>query len=148
VIGAGCSSAPAESDGGNDQHASRAMKFSACMRDHGVSKFPDPDASGELTIDGVLNGSSLDPDGPAWKKAISACKDVLPAGFTGDKRSAQQQERALAFAQCMRDNGVKDFPDPTADGPLIMVDGAHSIPGFQAAVDKCRADLSAALGNR
>ena len=37
------------------------MKFAECMRDNGVSEFPDPDASGELTIDGVVNGSSLDP---------------------------------------------------------------------------------------
>jgi hypothetical protein len=147
LVAAGCSSAPTETGGAN-QNATRAMKFAACMRDSGVSRFPDPDASGELTVDGVLNGSSLDPDSPAWKQAIDACKDLQPAGFTGHKRSAEQQADALEFAQCMRDNGVEDFPDPTADGPLIMVNGAHSIPGFHAAVDKCRADLAAALGNR
>ena len=70
------------------------MKFAECMRDNGVGEFPDPDASGELTIDGVANGSSLDPDAAAWKKAISACKDLQPSGFTGHKRSAQEQKRA------------------------------------------------------
>ena len=30
------------------------MKFSECMRENGVKEFPDPDASGELTIDGVV----------------------------------------------------------------------------------------------
>ncbi len=115
------------------------------MRDHGVTEFPDPDASGTLTIDGVVNGSSLDPGTPAWKKAIGSCKDLQPSGFTGHKRSAEQQEAALRFARCMRDNGVEDFPDPTADGPLIHVNGAHSIPGFQAAVQKCRAVMAGAL---
>jgi hypothetical protein len=145
LIVAGCSDAPAE-------HASptpdKAMKFAACMREHGVKDFPDPDASGELTIDGVLNGSSLDPDGPAWKQAMAACKGLEASGFTGHKRSAAQQKSALRFAQCMRDHGVKDFPDPTADGPLINVNGAHSIPGFQAAVDKCHEALAGALERR
>ncbi len=52
---------------------------------------------------------------------------------------------ALKFAQCMRDSGVKDFPDPTDTGPLINVNGARSSPGFQAAVGKCRDYLSGAL---
>ena len=90
------------------------------MRENGVSEFPDPDASGGLTIDGVVNGSSLDPSTAAWKEAIAACKELQPPGFTGDgRRSAEEQEAALEFAQCIRDNGVKDFPDPTPDGPLV-----------------------------
>ena len=66
------------------------MKFAECMRENGVSEFPDPDASGELTIDGVVNGSSLDPSAAAWKKAIGACKDLQPPGFMG----AQAERRA------------------------------------------------------
>jgi hypothetical protein len=89
------------------------------MRTNGVKAFPDPDASGVLTIDGIANGSSLDTNSAAWKKAINACRDLEPAGFTGHKRSAQQQANALIFARCVRDNGVKDFPDPDPDGPLV-----------------------------
>jgi hypothetical protein len=151
LISAGCSNAPADtgtgSGGGNTNAATReqAMKFAQCMRDNGVSEFPDPDASGALTIDGIANGSSLDTNTAAFKQALSACKDLEPPGFTGGTRSPEQQKAALKFAQCMRDNGVKDFPDPTDTGPLINVNGAHSIPGFQAAVDKCR-DLLAGAG--
>ena len=69
------------------------------MRDNGVKQFPDPDASGELTIDGVLNGSSLDPDAPAWKTAIAACKDLQPSGFTGGgKRTPKQQSASQVCA--------------------------------------------------
>jgi hypothetical protein len=90
------------------------------MRDNGVSEFPDPDASGGLTIDGVLNGSSLDPSTSVWRNAIGACKDLQPAGFMGDEDiSAEEQEVRLEFAQCIRDNGVKDFPDPAEDEPLV-----------------------------
>jgi hypothetical protein len=126
VISAGCSNAPATTSAGNNTAGSSsatthemAMKFAQCMRDNGVSEFPDPDPSGELTLDGVLNGTSLDPNTSAWKRAISACKDLQPPGFTGHKRSSAQQQAALKFAQCVRDNGVKDFPDPTPDSPLI-----------------------------
>jgi hypothetical protein len=131
----------------------QAVKFSECMRDNGVKGFPDPDASGELTIDGVLNGSSLDPNSAAWKKAIDACTDLEPPGFTGHRRSAQEQEGALKFAQCMRDNGVKDFPDPTPDSPLIDTEQIPSMEGksprsdpvFTGALEKC-GDLVSAAG--
>jgi hypothetical protein len=160
-IGAGCSNGSAENGnaGGGGKKATnrnKAMKFAECMRDNGVSAFPDPNASGELTIDGIANGSSLDTSTAAFKQAISACKDLEPPGFMGRKRSAQEQKKALEFAQCMRDNGVKDFPDPTADGPLIDTTripsaagrGARSIPGFQAAVDRCTGIYSGELGLR
>jgi hypothetical protein len=160
LIGAGCgSNAPSETgtaSGTDSANTARekGMKFAECMRDNGVSAFPDPDASGELTIDAVANGSSLDTNTAAFKKAISACKDLEPPGFIGQKRSAQKQESALKFAQCMRDNGVRDFPDPTPNEPLIDTNripsaagrGARSIPGFEAATQTCGAIYSRELG--
>ncbi len=103
LIGVGCSDAPDENGSAADANADyeNAVKFAECMRDNGVSEFPDPDASGRLTIDGVLNGSSLDPSTPAWKTAIGACEDLQPPGSTGQKRRAEQQDAALEFAQCI-----------------------------------------------
>ena len=66
-----------------------------------------------MTIDGVVNGSSLDPSTAAWKQAIGACKDLQPPGFTGhEAERPSSRTAALEFAQCIRENGVKDFPDP------------------------------------
>jgi hypothetical protein len=158
LIGAGCSDAPDENGSAGNTNAAnqkQAVKFAECMRDNGVSEFPDPDASGRLTIDGVVNGSSLDPSTPAWQNAIGACEDLQPPGFTGDEDiSAEEQEVRLEFAQCMRDNGVEDFPDHTENGPLIDTSripsaagmGARSIPGFQAAADTCTDVYSGELG--
>ena len=157
LISAGCgSNAPSEtgSAGGADTgggERDKAVKFAACMREHGVSDFPDPNASGELTIDGIVNGSSLDPSTAAWKEAIGACKDLQPPGFTGHKRRAEQQDAALAFARCMRENGVKDFPDPAPDAPLVdtnripssATDGGMTM--LNAAMRKC-SDFSDELG--
>jgi hypothetical protein len=157
VIGAGCSNAPAGTATGNSAGNTaaatheQAEQFATCMRANGVREFPDPNASGELTIDAIANGSSLDTNSAAFKQAISACKDLEPPGFTGDKRSPEQQKAALTFAQCIRDNGVPDFPDPTPDGPLVDTNripsaarsGGLSI--LNAAMQKCR-DFAAAAG--
>jgi len=66
LIGAGCSNEPAENGGAGKTSADyeNAVKFSECMRDNGVSEFPDPDASGslhELGYDADA-GVDLDPD--------------------------------------------------------------------------------------
>jgi hypothetical protein len=161
LISAGCSNAPAGTGtggntgtgGGNATTASRdqAVKFAECMRANGVREFPDPNASGQLTIDAIANGSSLDTNSAAFKQAISACKDLELAGFTGHKRSAQEQANALKFAQCIRDNGVKDFPDPDPEGPLVDTNRIPSAAGnggmsnLNAAMQKCRG-LAASAG--
>jgi hypothetical protein len=152
----GCgSSAPDETGAGSSgnhtaANAQKAVKFAECMRSNGVSGFPDPDASGKLTIDAVANGSSLDTSAPAFKQAISACKRLEPAGFTGSKRSSQQQQAALKFAQCIRANGVPDFPDPIPNGPLVdtnRIPSSNSPGGLSilnAAMRKCRGAAAAA----
>jgi hypothetical protein len=156
LSGAGCSNAGDGGSGGEEQAANRAsaMKFAACVRANGVREFPDPDASGGLTIDGVLNGSSLDPNSPAWKAAMGACKDLEPPGFTGDHEvSAEEQEARLEFARCMRENGVNDFPDPVNGEPLVDTnripssasDGGMSI--LNAAMRTC-GDLAAEATGR
>jgi len=154
LISACGSSAPAPSGGGGNNtaaHAQKAVKFAECMRSNGVSQFPDPGASGKLTIDAVANGSSLDTSAPAFKQAISACKNLEPAGFMGSKRSSQQQQAALKFAQCIRANGVPDFPDPVPNGPLVdtnRIPSSNSPGGMSilhAAMQKC-GDAAAAAG--
>ncbi len=128
----------------------KAVKFSQCMRSNGVSDFPDPNASGQLTIDAIANGSGVDTNTPAFQQALSACKDLEPPGFTGSTRSAQQQEAGLKFAQCIRDNGVPDFPDPTPDGPLVdtnRIPSAATSGGMSllhAAMQECRSFAAAA----
>ena len=155
LISACGSSTPAEtgSSGANNtaNNLDKAVKFAQCMRNNGVSQFPDPNASGQLTIDGIANGSSLNPNTPAFQQALSACNDLEPPGFMGYTRTAPQQEAALKFAQCIRANGVKDFPDPVPNGPLVDTNRIPSAaePGemsaLHAAMQKC-SDAAAAAG--
>ncbi len=156
VLVAGCSSTTGDTGSSSssgstaDSTHDKAVKFAECMRGNGVGAFPDPDATGSLTIDAIANGSSLDTSSAAFEQALTACKDLEPPGFTGHERSPEQQKVALKFAQCMRDNGVKDFPDPGPDDPIIDTNRIPSAnqPGgmsiLDAATGKCESFLAGA----
>lgn len=157
VLISGCGSMADTGSGSSDATAAnhtKAVKFSECMRANGVSNFPDPDSSGNLTIDQVANGSKLDTNSPAFQQAISACKSLEPSGFTGSKRSAKQQSAARQFAQCVRHSGVPDFPDPAPNGPLVDTNRIPSaatdagMSALHAAMHKCGAIYGAELGVR
>jgi hypothetical protein len=158
LISACGSSAPANTGGSGSSHslevAQKGVKFAECMRSHGIGEFPDPSATSKLTIDAVANGSSVDTSTPAFTQALNACKALEPAGFTGATRTAQQQSAALKFAACIRQNGVKDFPDPVNGQPLVNTDRIPSTgqPGgmtvLNAAMHKCSALGAAAMRAR
>lgn len=123
------------------------MKFTACMRSHGVPNFPDPDAHGTITI---TVSTSLNPSSPLFEKAVGDCKHLLPAG-TAPSPALQQRMKAgaLAFAACMRSHGVPRYPDPTFSNGGVSQSISRrngvdpSSPIFQAAQKTCRGALSA-----
>jgi hypothetical protein len=160
VISAGCgSNAPSEtgtassagtgSSGANKKLTARdkAVKFSECIRAHGVRDFPDPDEKNQFQY-----GVSVSP--AVWKQATTACKDLQPPGTLSGKRTPKQQSASLRFAQCVRDNGVKDFPDPVNGEPLIDTTKIPSSnqPGgmtiLNAATHKCGGILDLAAGGQ
>jgi hypothetical protein len=60
--------------------------------------------------------------------------------------TASPQQTGLAFAKCMRSNGLPNFPDPTAGGGFFIHAGAGidpSSPAFKAAQAKCHELLPA-----
>ena len=153
LITTGCSTSSGDSESGTGTF-DQAVAFAQCMRSHGLAEFPDPDASGELTIDGILNGSSLDPDSSLWKRAVAACEDLQPPGFTGTRRTSAQQAASLEFARCVRENGVRDFPDPDPNGPLVDTNripslaAGGSLAGLNAAMKTCGALFGERVGVR
>jgi hypothetical protein len=151
LIGAGCGSKDTAhtSATASPKRASareKAVRFAECIRAHGVADFPDPNARNEFEY-----GVSVTP--AVWKRATTACKDLQPPGTLSSKRTHREQSDALKFAQCMRDNGVKDFPDPANGEPLVDTTKVPSLgdrsprtdPVFAPAMDKCRVALQAAL---
>jgi hypothetical protein len=101
---------------------SNADKYPACMRDHGVTNFPDPQVNGNhLTLQ--ITPSII--ASPAFKSAQKTCAYLLPAGAgqTNGPSPAQQKARTeglLAFAACIRKHGFARFPDPTSQGQLTL----------------------------
>ena len=153
VIAAGCgSNGPARTSAtatASPKKASareKAVRFAECIRAHGVADFPDPNAKNEFEY-----GVSVTP--AVWKRATTACKDLQPPGTLSSKRTPKEQSGALKFAQCMRDNGVRDFPNPTNGEPLVDTTKIPSLgdrsprtdPVFAPAMDKCSVALQAAL---
>ena len=51
--------------------------------------------------------------------------------------SASAGTGPVAFAQCMRSDGVSNFPDPQG-GHFLISNSVENSPGFQAAVQKCQ----------
>jgi hypothetical protein len=70
------------------------------------------------------------------------------------KRTPKQQSASLRFAQCVRDHGVKDFPDPVNGEPLIDTTKIPSSnkPGgmtiLNAATHECGKVLDLAAGGQ
>src|SRR4051812_24849017 len=157
LISAGCgSNAPSETrtagsaDTGATKKATdqdQAVKFAECIREHGVPHFPDPDAKGDFVF-------GIDVSPAVWQKAVNACKALEPPGALSAKRSPKQQSAALRFADCMRTNGVKDFPDPANGEPLVDTTRIPSSdrPGgmtiLNAAMKKCGSVLGLAAGGQ
>jgi len=118
------------------------VAYAACMRAHGLPKYPDPDAHGVITI---TVSAALDPASPAFRRAVAACGHLVPAG-KGPSPAQQQRMRAaaLGFAKCMRAHGVPGYPDPTfgPGGTVSQGLDARAIhprsPIFQAAQKTCR----------
>jgi hypothetical protein len=61
----------------------QALKFSACMRAHGVPKFPDPQFSGGKATLRLDRRNGIDPSSPRFQAAQKACESLVPGGPKG-----------------------------------------------------------------
>lgn len=99
---------------------SQALRFSECMRAHGLPSFPDPSSGGGIHIE-VASG--LKPFSPAFRTAQAACHKLLPGGGPGAQHpSAALKAQMLRISECMRSHGVSGFPDPTYSPPSDPAD--------------------------
>jgi hypothetical protein len=127
----------------NVGNAALGAKFSACMRKHGVTNFPDPNGQGVIRFG---SGMGIDPSSPTFQSARSACQKLLPnGGEPTPAQQAQMQQQMLALSKCMRAHGIKDFPDPTDNGIRLRggpgSDLNPSNPQFQRAQNACKGHL-------
>jgi hypothetical protein len=81
--------------------------------------------------------------------AVSAAAPIVAAvilvaaacgsSSSNEAASSGDRDQGIAYAQCMRDNGVPDFPDPDAQGRFRGIGHEQQDnPQFRAAQEACR----------
>jgi hypothetical protein len=125
------------------------LAFAECMREHGVD-VPDPAPRGGTGGGQILIGPGQRIDEENFEEADAACRHHLEGVFDepSDEELQEMQDGALAFARCMRENGVEDHPDPKFENGgttlEISADDVMDDPDFEAAEEECRKHLPGA----
>jgi hypothetical protein len=155
TAGAPSGSAPSSSSNGDTGGATMmigggdALKFSQCMRAHGVKNFPDPNSQGQIQVG---SNSGIDSNSATVRSAGQACLKLVDGGNGPQPTPAEQakaRREALAFSVCMRKHGVPDYPDPNFSGGKITIhveanpssDLNPNSPTLQAAEQACQGML-------
>jgi hypothetical protein len=120
---AGASGSPQAAGSAN---SSSGLAYSRCVRAHGVSDFPDPGSSGQLSKQAVVTALRAVSDSRA-AAATGACERLNPAGQENPILTAQDQQDYLRAAACMRSRGITGFPDPTFPGGRLNLQIPASI---------------------
>ncbi|MGW1996521.1 hypothetical protein [Embleya sp. NPDC001921] len=120
-------------ESGDKNHA-LALKYAACMREHGVDMAdPEPGTDGS-----AIAGA---PDA-ATEAALKACARFMPVSGAGRQVTddAKTQDDALKLAQCLRAGGI-DVPDPQPGQGLSI-----PLTGDRAKLDKVMGDCGSGAG--
>jgi hypothetical protein len=96
--------------GASSDLAQAALVYGRCMRQHGID-VPDPQVEGDRIV--PQPPPEREAKTPRFRAASQACRTYLPpsGGPPPSSPSAQQRRQALAFATCMRQQGI-NLPDP------------------------------------
>jgi hypothetical protein len=145
VSSPGGSAASSPSAGGSS--AQSAVAYSACMRNHGVRNFPDPQRSGQIPKG---SAQELGVSTSLYRAAQRACQHLIPN--TGDTVEQQQELQCAQtgncpqavvqqwmsglrkLAQCLRTHGEPNWPDPIITSLAGHAPAPH-FPYEQAGID-------------
>lgn len=115
------------------------IKFSECMRAHGIANFPDPKPTGSIAFNAQ---SGVNPQSSQFQAAQRACKKYNPRASTTLKPAGPSKAVLIKYAKCMRAHGVANFPDPVPFpggtwGFELVGQVNQTSPSFQAANQAC-----------
>jgi hypothetical protein len=123
-------------------------EWASCQRSHGDPTQVDPtiDANGVIHITFPASVSGNGPVGLGPKGGPNGpCDAYLTAASTalngGHQPTRPDPAKLAKYAQCMRANGVPDFPDPSSGGLSIRISPGSDLnpqsPTFQSASKLC-----------
>ena len=125
LLSAACGGSPSSTGSGGSPNAGGSanslvpVAYSRCMRSHGIPNFPDPDSSGQIPKEEILQ---LGVSTSVLQTAQGACQRLWPYQAPTQAQLRQQLADDLKFAQCMRSHGVPNLPDPIiSDGRVVIV---------------------------
>jgi hypothetical protein len=130
---------------GDAQVLAIGQQYSQCVRDHGVAGFPDPrvqDGHLSLPDSNGQNPKQMLQNNPQAEQACRTILDRLPASAKQTPAvTAADLQKLRQFAQCLRQNGMPDWPDPKPDGTFPIAGtplGAEGkSPRMVAAMQAC-----------
>jgi hypothetical protein len=180
LLAAACSGSRSSAGSGGSPHAGgsaaspSAVSYSACMRSHGVPKFPDPGNDGQVPkADPQLLGISSSQLQAAQRTcqhryptnggtlSANSLRQCYESGVCPPALVQQALNAGLKFAQCMRSHGLPSFPDPnpasiiweSGGGPIFPSGNGinPNSPQFTSARNACKSLMpgnAAVRGNK
>jgi hypothetical protein len=137
------------------------VEWASCMRRHGDPNQADPTITVGRVIEIVWNsaipggyggtnkgGEGNSGPGQYCRTYLAAAQAALRAGRLPERPG---QAATVKLAACMRANGVPDFPDPSANGSVILPgnpDQNANNPTFQDASKVCARKTGVSLPGR
>jgi hypothetical protein len=137
------------------------IEWASCMRSHGDPNQADPTVTVNKLISIPWNGAAIPGGYDGTNKGGQGnlgpgqyCRTYLAAAQTalqGGRTAKRPDQAALVkLSECMRVNGVPEFPDPTANGDLVLSGGPGTVnnPTFQNASKVCARKTGVSLPGR
>jgi hypothetical protein len=154
VANIGATSTPTTTTAGNtDNRGSTALpkgnpsellsEWAACMRKHGDPNQADPTIDSDKVIEITLPAAYSGGPGLGGKDGNDPCQAYMSAASMalrgGEPVQKPNPAEMVKFSECMRANGIPDFPDPSGGGLSIRRGGDldPSNPAFQSAQKLC-----------
>jgi hypothetical protein len=134
LAGCGGGSPSAGNTGNSRTPDAVTMAIVQCYRTHGDPGFPDP---------------VYDPSDGNWHFAVSpgtapastqrACQHLFPSANASPPVPQAQFQQLVRLAQCLRQHGISNWPDPDPDGSFPLSPALRSKPpGWPAATQACQ----------
>jgi hypothetical protein len=115
LAGCGSGGGPATAPAGSASPDDVTMAIVTCYRAHGDPSFPDP---------------VYDPGDGRWHFAVSpgsapastqrACQHLFPSNNASPPVPQAQFQQLVRYAECLRQHGVPNWPDPDPDGSFPL----------------------------
>ncbi|HEU5224020.1 MAG TPA: hypothetical protein VFU07_10145 [Candidatus Lumbricidophila sp.] len=149
IVLTGCSASDAKVASLDGATQAATSPLIACLKQHKLDATLRPDGTPEFSKDATPEQIS-EALGDCQPSAASGSSGTTSGGSLTDPAKSNGKtpmENAKTYAKCMREHGLKDFPDPNADGQLTPPEAVLNDPGLNEANKACAGDTGIMFGS-